>query len=889
MLPGLPHLQASSQIVPDTTLPQSSRVDVEAGVHQIEGGTQAGANLFHSFEQFNLNPGEIAQFQGADNVENIITRVTGGDRSLIDGTLSSSGTANLYLLNPQGIVFGENARLDVGGSFTASTATVLHFENQDILEVESQQPLLSVNVPLGLGLSDSAAAIASRPGAQLTLPPGQTLRLVGGSLDLNQTHIEAPSGQIELIAGRSGTWSLDPHLAARVGGFDGDIRLQNETQVVSSGDGGGAIVLRGDRISLTDTHLLAETLGNTDGQAIDIDATHLFAENTSISSSTFAPGNGGDIQLSAETINISADSSLQTVLVKLFAVETTENPDQFGSGVFAMSFGEGDAGRLSVRANELTVRDGAFLSTTTTRQGRGGLLDVRLGGTLHLDGAQIVAESLGSGDAGSIDLAARYVRIDNGGGVFGSTFGAGRGASIRVRASEDIEVVGTTPNGRFNSAIAANAFPETTTTAGSLFIEATNIRILNGGGIGAVTFGGARGGTVTLRASDTLELIGVRSEPLIRANINARSDGTGNAGDIDILTDWLRVLDGAEIVSATSNHGSAGNLTIQARQGVEIRGRDPSGQVVSRVRSDATLFSPFAPVDPTTRLLGTLGAAGDIRLDTPWLRLADGGNITVSSMGIGDRAGNITIRSDRLLLENTAQIFAESEFAREGNIQLHGGTIVIRENSLISTNATGEEPGGNIFLNADTLVALSNSDITANATNSQGGRIQISVEALFGAKLRDRLTPQSDITATSALGTEFNGIVEIDSPRLEAPSGLMLLTVDPLDIEGLVVDRCGALRAGSRFAVTGRGGLPPDPTQTLVQWATWRDFRQVRPTMTIPPFPLHDRQDWAQEPEPVPEPPMEATHWLRDSEGAIVLANRNSPSNFARDRQLWCE
>ncbi len=139
---------ALAQIVPDNTLGNESSVvrpfAPNSRIDQINGGARRGANLFHSFEQFNVNAGRAAFFTNPSGIENIISRVTGGSRSEIFGTLGVLSPANLFLINPNGIIFGPNAQLNVGGSFVATTANAIQFGDQGFFSASAPDapPLL---------------------------------------------------------------------------------------------------------------------------------------------------------------------------------------------------------------------------------------------------------------------------------------------------------------------------------------------------------------------------------------------------------------------------------------------------------------------------------------------------------------------------------------------------------------------------------------------------------------------------------------------------------------------------------------------------------------------------------------------------------------------------
>ncbi len=217
-----------AQIVPDTTLPNSSVVTPFGTTDVITGGTTTGTNLFHSFEQFSVVTGNTAYFDNAADIQNIITRVTSDDVSNIDGLIKANGTANLFLLNPNGIIFGANATLDIGGSLVATTASSIKFADGSefsVVNPSNTPPLLTISAPIGLQFGNNPGAISvqgSGQGIRLTtdlidtteglrVPSNQTLALVGSDIALSGGTLKTAGGRIELgSVGANSFVSLNP-------------------------------------------------------------------------------------------------------------------------------------------------------------------------------------------------------------------------------------------------------------------------------------------------------------------------------------------------------------------------------------------------------------------------------------------------------------------------------------------------------------------------------------------------------------------------------------------------------------------------------------------------------------------------------------------------------
>lgn len=767
---------AKAQIVPDGSLGAESSVVTPnltldgTPIERIDGGAIRGTNLFHSFQEFNVGEGRGVYFTNPTGIENILTRVTGGNTSQIFGTLGVSGNANLFLINPNGIIFGPNSRLDLRGSFIASTADSLKFADGTFFSttLEQTSALLTVSVPIGLqyGNARTNGAIVNRSRATnngeivgLQVDSGRTLALVGSEVTLEGGYLKAAGGRIE-IGGVSGESlvSLNPTDRGFVLGYDtaqnfANVRLEREAFINANDDGkrSGNIQLQGDAIALTDkSNIVANNiLGSQEIGGISIAARKLqLLEGSQISASTLGVGQGGDLIVRASES------------VELVGARSDISP---GSKLFVIA--------------------GFAPSSLITR-------------------------TEGTGNAANLSIETRQLIVERGASISASTLGDGKGGTITIRASDSVTLSGPSPipslgTGLFAQAISGKG------NGGSLLVETDTLIIQNIANISASTFSAGDAGDVSIRAN---EVILTRRPDLPNGgglSVQALRGATGRGGNLTIDTDRLIINGGSQISvgARTGAAGRGGSLNVIARDAVEVSGRNANGQLSSALfgRSEGT------------------GGAGDVRIETGRLIVADGGEITVSGAGTGS-AGNLEIVANSIALQNNGSISATSAAGDRGNISLQARQVQLLDRSNISTNATGNATGGNIAIDTDTLVALTNSNITANADRSFGGKVSISSQAIFGIQFREREDAgTSDITASSALGSQFSGTVTIQTPEINPDRGLIALPENFIDISGSIARTCQA--EGSQFVVTGRGGLPPTPFDYLSGNTPWLDLR----------------------------------------------------------------
>ncbi|MCC3536852.1 MAG: filamentous hemagglutinin N-terminal domain-containing protein [Microcoleus sp. PH2017_25_DOB_D_A] len=843
---GFPTL-ATAQIVRDDTLPLNSTVTQNDNTFTIEGGTAAGRNLFHSFQEFSVPTGGTAFFNNADTIQNIFTRVTGGSISNIDGILQTNGSANLFLLNPNGIIFGPNASLNIGGSFLGTTADRINFADGTSFSATNPQttPLLTISIPTSLQFGPNPGQIVDRSVAVsavedsgegnqnpvgLEVSLGQTLALVGGDIALPGGLLTASGGRIELgSVGANSLVGLTFNDSGFALGYAGvrdfqDIELSQGAVVSASGEGGGTIQVQGRRVVLTeDSGILSQTRGSQDGGTVSIQATQLIAEGGGyVDTTTYGAGRGGNLSVTAtDSIELSGTNADGNGPSGLFAQVDVEEGQTLPA--------TGNAGDLTIATGRLILRDGAQVGSTTFSEGSGGRLTVTASESIEVTGRSadgqffsVLAtqtEPGSSGNSQDLTISTRELILRDGGEISSSTNGTGNAGNILIQASGQIV--------KDRSGI--SAFSSGSGRGGNISIETGRLIAQNGGQVLATTQGSGQAGTLTINATEYVELTGTATDGspsglFTQSTGRAMDSNAGNADNLTVTTRRLTVRDGAAISADTFAGGKGGSLTVNASESIEVTGTSGivpeivpgrASPLVRIVRADGRLPSRLTAATTDT------GEAGSVTINTGLLRVRDGASVAVDgSRGTGS-AGNLKVTASNIRLDR-GTITAETRSGDFGNINLQASNyLLMRDNSNITVTATGDARGGNININTRALIAGINSDITANAVNREAGRVEITApEGIFGARSRRLTDPASnltsDITATSLAGPQLDGEILLNTPEADPTQGVAKLpeTIANPDAIAQICPNQRKPGEDRTFTRTGRG-LPANPGETL--------------------------------------------------------------------------
>ncbi|MDY6785605.1 MAG: filamentous hemagglutinin N-terminal domain-containing protein [Cyanobacteriota bacterium] len=525
-------------------------------------------------------------------------------------------------------------------------------------------------------------------------------------------------------------------------------------------------------------------------------------------------------------------------------------------------------GNVRVQGRTVELRDGSVL-LIQSQGGEGGSIQVSATESVEISGIDrsnsvrsgFYTENIGTGGGGDVMVNVPKFLLSQGGVILVTSYGTARGSNITVNASELVELNSAPPQSPiFVSAIAiSNISPE---SAGNITISTDKLRLIDGAGIVATAFSSGFGGNVAINATESVEVTGIQPSVGQRSVMAASSFSTGDAGTLQIDTKRLVLRGAGNVATTTGADGRAGRLIINATELVDVSGFDPVTETPSRIDSSGIIFSPA--IQRIFRLPPVpSGDAGGVEINTNVLRVTDGGSVSVENQGSGN-AGVLSVRANRIAIARGGQITASTTSGEGGNIALNvRDSLLLRNSGQIAARAAGAGNGGNITIDSPFVVAVrsENSDIVANAVAGNGGNIDIATNNLFGfditrGPLDDTL---SEINASSRTG--IAGIVNIERPEVTASAGLVELPQQVIDPSDQVVVGCAAA-VGNSFAITGRGGLPRDPAETLRGQTLVEDLRD----WSSPGETVASMQSSPQAP-----PLREAKGWVINAAGNVEL------------------
>ncbi|MGM3307453.1 two-partner secretion domain-containing protein [Anabaena sp. WFMT] len=739
---------AMAQVTSDGTT--NTIVNPSGNNFNILNGIEKGNNLFHSFNNFSVPTGGSATFDltNTPNITTIFSRVTGGNISHIDGliqTLNGNHPASLFLMNPNGIVFGQNASLNIGGSFVGTTANSIKFA--DGIEFSAvngnNSPLLTMSVPIGLQLGDSTSQIQVQgqgndsivPTSNLGIvaSPGKTIALVGGDVTFTGGVITALAGRIEVGAVGSGTVNLTPTPAgwqlgyAQIENFR-DIKFTGRSSLWNPdpvGNPFGGIQVVGRDITLDQSQLAAATVGNGQGGNITVNAERsLFLGGVNPSAQApsawivnqvtpGATGNGGAIKIQAGNLTL-----------------------QDGAGIETLSLGAGAAGKVEVVADTITASGVVALQSPFF-------------GSTNLN-SRIASQVYGAGNGGDISLVAGKLILEDGASIETYVFpgATGRGANISVDVADEIYALRVNSIGFQTSGIIAATFG--IGDGGNIQVSSDKLNLIDGGTISTITSrlsgipgtGIGNAGDITLVVRESSNLVGVSPiSPSQNSFIGSLSTGSGNTGNVLITTPILSIQDGATLgVITVPVIGELGDPN-------QVTDLGSNGYVTLNV-ADRLIISGISPITGGSSVLNSVNYSsakpGDVTITTNQLLVLNGGIISNSTVGTGD-AGTLTIQANDILIDgenNFAVIVAnaslldaitrnlfklpDSPTGNTGVININTQQLTLRNQGFISVTHQGIGNAGELNIQADRLF-LDTGAIAATTASGKGGNINLAL------------------------------------------------------------------------------------------------------------------------------------------------------------------
>jgi filamentous hemagglutinin family protein len=767
-----------------------------------ELGQIKGNNLFYSFNQFNIHAGESATFTGPSATANIISRVTGGLPSSIDGTIdsrTSMPSANLFLLNPSGVMIGPNARLNVGGSFHVSTADYVRFaDGAQYFANLSSHSTLTVAEPVAFGfLSPPSAGSISVDGSDLSVSRGKTLSLVGRDVQIVGATLAAPEGRIHLNSQGTGEVSLQsPATPSNV--VSGTIDIIGSTSDVSGGPA-GTVVVRGGRLLIDTSSVTANTSGSAGGAPAEI-------------------GSAGPMQILAPALNITGNASIQSLNSGGQAGDIVVHVGRLSMAGAAQIQLEG--GKLEVIATEsVAISDRAGISSQTLGRNAGSITLVTP--LLSIDNGFISTATTGTGNASSVSLEVGTLSLINGGQIVsnsiydtsvaeGSTnIAPGAGGNIRVAATGMVTISGSAPNGESpvmepfktfiadgSSGIFSTTFSENgnpgSGAGGTICISVPHLALGDGGKLSSVTYGPGNAGRINV----TADQIGIA----MTGSVSTSTLGAGHGGNVSLKAYQIRVVN-ATLSTVVSGDGAGGDMLLEAVNVVmensqittyhSAPGTDTNvgGAVIVEGSSPgSSLTMKGASIQSLTDVSGR---GGNISVEVGNLAISGGSSLATSTNGSGP-AGNLTVNVTGQVLiadPNSALSTTSGGSGLVGDLVVHSGTLVLERQAQLNAGSFAGTRGGNLEVEGrESITISSGAGISGQAFDQAVGSIKITTPSLI---------VDNAFISTATAGIGDAGAMALDVGSLTLINGGQIASSNAVR----------ALGAGGNIDITAQGAV----------------------------------------------------------------------------------
>jgi filamentous hemagglutinin family protein len=693
---------AIAQIIPDQSL-NTLVTDGNDSIVRVSGGSQAGKNLFHSFDQLNVNADQQLLFENSGSTQNIFSRVTGSSVSSLNGLISTLNPSNVYILNLNGIVFGESISLNIGGSFLASTASSIQFNdgiNFTSVLGRGKQAISLSELQLIRFFGDSGSITLNGTGNQINVDPitrigigaglstngirvdlSQGIVLLGDGIQLDGGTVTAPSGTISLGSVKIGDISFSGFQAqptaltdyTKVDAF-GDISLKDAALLDASGPFGGFINLNGGNLTLENSsYILIQNVQGPGGGLISL-----------------------NFQDSITFMGVNDRPALPSLI----------SPLRNSSGIYSSSVFSVGAD-IDLKAKNLSLIDAGVVFNHVALGGVGGNTNVDVSDSILIKGdvlpvpnitfSSIFVGSNGDGAAGNIRVRGSDISLQNHGTIQSAAASSVDSGSIIVTADNSLMLFGSSPVSKLGSTIESDSFRSG--TAASISVKAKTLQVFDGAIVGSAALASGDTGDVTIDVADSIRLSESAIGTIATADSLSNQEQfglppipSGNVGNTRVRANNLVIENGSLLSASNEGLGQTGDLIIDVNQ-LQVRQAD---------------ISSFALSDN----------GGNIVINSNFLQLNDSSTVSVNSLGSGD-GGNIAVDSDFVILDNESSIVANSADARGGNVSINTtGLFLSPDSQITASSSLGESFSGTIDITTPNLDLQRGSTVIDDSSES---------------------------------------------------------------------------------------------------------------------------------------------------------------------------